>query len=135
MTTFRNLTTSLLTPEQVEAFLDECFSTDPDLKDNFTPGQFRDVLHDTGGQGLCWDVSIELVKFMQRNVGSGCTSLRELAFPNDIYPNVDPSEEPPNFTHYVVLINGIVHDFTATQFGDYPVPYVWDWEVYRDRLA
>ena len=47
MDKYRNLSPPILTAEQIELFLDECFMTDPDLKDNFTPGQFRDVLHDT----------------------------------------------------------------------------------------
>lgn len=108
MEKFHNLTDALLTQDQIEAFLDECFSTDPDLKDEFETGDFRNVLHDTGGAGLCWDVCVELVKFLQRQgLLIGHSRLTNLDFPNPLYPNVDPDDVGPGNVNFVTLDSGI----------------------------
>tara|TARA_Y100000310_G_scaffold328962_2_gene397999 strand:- start:2606 stop:3004 length:399 start_codon:yes stop_codon:yes gene_type:complete len=123
---------SKLTRDETERFLDWALTTDPDLIEGYQrdygtsvpAGILRDLIKDTGGWALCNEVAGDLATFAERLDRFGSVGVMAIGLPHPRYPGGGEVDKG----HTICVIDGLVHDFTAGQFGDYPVPYCWPWE-------
>jgi hypothetical protein len=135
-----------MTPEQIEEFLDWCFTTDPDYDGEYKPGDFRSFLDDVGGAHFCDHVSLRAQKYALGLMGGTILDawLGWIKFPHPAYPTETEEDPRTRVDHCVCVIDGVAYDFTARQFVetlddeetnlDYPVPYTWDWNTGKEVL-
>ena len=101
-----------------------------------------DVNNDTGGAGLCADVSAHFFDYLKLCglADNGTAGLRwmNLMDPQQRYGEIMPDKRYPDYSladmgwpledahHCVLLVGDTVYDFTARQFDDeLPYPFIW----------